>query len=94
MLGLVALMLKGFHIDAFLTAIAGSLIVSRELGRFWFIGPRGKVEVIRIKRALCASARARPAHHLHARTHCTDGPATPAVPPSRRRYVRGFRACA
>jgi putative membrane protein len=51
MLGLVALMLKGFHIDGFWTAIAGSLIVSLVswVGS-WFIGPRGKVEVIRIKR--------------------------------------------
>jgi putative membrane protein len=48
MLGLVALMLKGFHIDGFWTAIAGSLIVSLVswVGS-WFIGPRGKVEVIR-----------------------------------------------
>jgi putative membrane protein len=51
MLGLVALMLKGFHIEGFWTAIAGSLIVSvvSWVGS-WFIGPRGKVEVIRIKR--------------------------------------------
>lgn len=51
MLGLVALMLKGFHIAGFWTAIAGSLIVSLVswVGS-WFIGPRGKVEVIRIKR--------------------------------------------
>jgi putative membrane protein len=51
MLGLVALMLKGFHIDGFWTAIAASLIVSLVswVGS-WFIGPRGKVEVIRIKR--------------------------------------------
>lgn len=51
MLGLVALMLDGFHIDGFWTAIFGSLIVSLVswVGS-WFIGPRGKVEVIRIKR--------------------------------------------
>jgi putative membrane protein len=51
MLGLVALMLKGFHIEGFWTAIAGSLIVSLVswVGS-WFIGPRGKVEVIRVKR--------------------------------------------
>src|SRR5262245_39594093 len=44
MLGLVALMLKGFHIDGFWTAIGGSLIVSvvSWVGS-WFIGPRGKV---------------------------------------------------
>jgi putative membrane protein len=51
MLGLVALMLKGFHIAGFWTAIAGSLIVSLVswVGS-WFIGPRGKVEVIRTRR--------------------------------------------
>ena len=48
MLGLVALMLRGFHIDGFWTAIAGSLIVSivSWIGS-WFIGPKGRVEIIR-----------------------------------------------
>jgi putative membrane protein len=47
MLGLVALMLHGFHIDGFWTALGGSLIVSLVswMGS-WFIGPRGRVEVI------------------------------------------------
>ena len=51
MLGLVALMLRGFHIDGFWTAIAGSLIVSivSWIGS-WFIGSRGRVEVIRPKK--------------------------------------------
>jgi putative membrane protein len=51
MLGLVALMLRGFHIDGFWTAIGGSLIVSvvSWIGS-WFIGPKGRVEVIRVKR--------------------------------------------
>jgi len=51
MLGLVALMLRGFHIDGFWTAIAGSLIVSivSWIGS-WFIGPKGRVEIIRVKR--------------------------------------------
>jgi putative membrane protein len=50
MLGLVALFLSGFHIDGFWTAIGGSLIVSvvSWVGS-WFIGPRGRVEVIRHK---------------------------------------------
>ena len=50
MLGLVALMLPGFRIDGFWTAIGGALIVSLVswVGS-WFIGPRGKVEVIRHK---------------------------------------------
>jgi putative membrane protein len=51
MLGLVALMLRGFHIDGFWTAIGGSLIVSvvSWIGS-WFIGPKGRVEVIRTSR--------------------------------------------
>jgi putative membrane protein len=51
MLGLVALMLRGFHIDGFWTAVGGSLIVSvvSWVGS-WFIGPKGRVEIIRQKR--------------------------------------------
>ena len=51
MLGLVALMLSGFHIAGFWTAIAGALIVSivSWIGS-WFIGPKGRVEIIRVKR--------------------------------------------
>jgi putative membrane protein len=50
MLGLVALMLRGFHIDGFWTAVGGSLIVSvvSWVGS-WFIGAKGRVEVIRPK---------------------------------------------
>jgi putative membrane protein len=50
MLGLVALMLPGFHIAGFWTAVAGSIIVSivSWIGS-WFIGSRGRVEVIRHK---------------------------------------------
>ena len=50
MLGLVALMLRGFHIDGFWTAVGGSLIVSvvSWVGS-WFIGPKGRVEIIRNK---------------------------------------------
>jgi putative membrane protein len=50
MLGLVALMLRGFHIDGFWTAVGGSLIVSMVswVGS-WFIGPKGRVEIIRNK---------------------------------------------
>jgi putative membrane protein len=48
MIGLVALMLPGFGIAGFWTAVGGALIVSLVswVGS-WFIGPRGKVEVIR-----------------------------------------------
>jgi putative membrane protein len=50
MLGLVALLLPGFHIDGFWTAVGGALIVSivSWIGS-WFIGPRGRVEVIHHK---------------------------------------------
>ncbi|HYJ41804.1 MAG TPA: phage holin family protein [Steroidobacteraceae bacterium] len=50
MLGLVALLLPGFHIAGFWTAVGGSIIVSivSWVGS-WFIGPRGRVEVIRAK---------------------------------------------
>jgi putative membrane protein len=50
MIGLVALMLPGFQIAGFWTAVGGSLIVSLVswIGS-WFIGSRGRVEVIRHK---------------------------------------------
>ena len=50
MLGLVALMLPGFRIMGFWTAVGGALIVSivSWIGS-WFIGSRGRVEVIRHK---------------------------------------------
>jgi putative membrane protein len=48
MLGLVALMLPGFKIAGFWSAVGAALIVSivSWIGS-WFIGPRGRVEVIR-----------------------------------------------
>ncbi len=51
MLGLVAFLLPGFHIDGFWTAVGGAIIVSivSWIGS-WFIGSRGRVEVIRAKR--------------------------------------------
>jgi putative membrane protein len=51
MLGLVALMLPGFKIAGFWTAVGAALIVSivSWIGS-WFIGSRGRVEVIRPKR--------------------------------------------
>lgn len=50
MIGLVALMLPGFKIAGFWTAVGGALIVSivSWIGS-WFIGSRGRVEVIRPK---------------------------------------------
>ena len=51
MLGLVALLLPGFRIAGFWTAVGGALIVSivSWIGS-WFIGSRGQVEVIRSRR--------------------------------------------
>jgi len=51
MLGLVALMLPGFKIAGFWTAVAAALIVSivSWIGS-WFIGSRGRVEVLRAPR--------------------------------------------
>lgn len=50
MIGLVALMLPGFQIRGFWTAVGGAIIVSvvSWIGS-WFIGSRGRVEVIRHK---------------------------------------------
>lgn len=50
MLGLVALLLPGFRLDGFWTAVGAALIVSivSWVGS-WFIGSRGRVEVIRPK---------------------------------------------
>ena len=50
MLGLVALMLPGFRIAGFWTAMGGAIIVSvvSWIGS-WFIGSRGRVEIIRHK---------------------------------------------
>ena len=54
MLGLVALMLPGFQIAGFWTAVGGALIVSLVswVGS-WFIGSRGRVEVIRHNSKQC-----------------------------------------
>jgi putative membrane protein len=51
MLGLVALVLPGFRIAGFWTGVGGALIVSivSWIGS-WFIGSRGRVEVIRSRR--------------------------------------------
>lgn len=51
MLGLVALILPGFRIAGFWTAVGGALIVSivSWIGS-WLIGSRGRVEVMRSRR--------------------------------------------
>jgi putative membrane protein len=48
MLGLVALLLPGFRVEGFWTAVGASIVVSLVSGMAsWFIGSRGRVEVIR-----------------------------------------------
>ena len=51
MLGLVALILPGFHIAGFWAALFGALIVSiTGWMASWFIGPRGRVETMAVRR--------------------------------------------
>jgi putative membrane protein len=51
MVGLVALMLPGFHIGGFWTAVGASIVVSVVSWiASWFIGSRGRVEIIRTRR--------------------------------------------
>ena len=51
MLGLAALIVPGFVIDGFGTALLGAIFVSLTgMVANWFIGPNGKVEIIVVKR--------------------------------------------
>ena len=51
MLGLVALLLPGFKIYGFWTAVGGAIVVSLVSWiASWFIGSRGRVEVIRARK--------------------------------------------
>lgn len=51
MLGLAALLVPGFIIDGFWTALFGAIIVSLTgMIANWFIGPKGQVEVIVVRR--------------------------------------------
>jgi putative membrane protein len=51
MLGLVALVLPGFKIYGFWTAVGGAIVVSLvSWVASWFIGSRGRVEVIRARK--------------------------------------------
>ncbi|HEX2114739.1 MAG TPA: phage holin family protein [Alphaproteobacteria bacterium] len=51
MLGLVAAFLAGFHIAGFGSALLGAIIVSiTGWIASWFIGPRGKVEVVVVRK--------------------------------------------
>jgi putative membrane protein len=51
MLGLAALLVPGFVIDGFWTAIFGAFIISiTGMAANWFIGPKGRVEIIVVRR--------------------------------------------
>ena len=51
MLGLSALVVPGFIIDGFWTALFGAIIVSLTgILASWFIGPNGRVEILVIRR--------------------------------------------
>lgn len=51
MLGLVALLLPGLTIDGFFSAVLGSIVISIVSWlASWFIGPKGRVEVLVIRR--------------------------------------------
>ena len=51
MLGLVALLVPGFVVDGFWTAVLGAIIVSLTgMIANWFIGPKGRVEILIVRR--------------------------------------------
>lgn len=51
MLGLAALLVPGFVIEGFWTALFGAIIVSLTgMVANWFIGPKGQVEIIVVRR--------------------------------------------
>ncbi len=51
MLGLAALLVPGFVIDGFWTAVFGAIIISMTgMVANWFIGPKGRVEIIVVRR--------------------------------------------
>lgn len=51
MLGLVALLVPGFVVDGFWTAVLGAIIVGLTgMIANWFIGPKGRVEIIVVRR--------------------------------------------
>jgi len=50
MLGLAALLVPGFVIDGFWTAVTGAIIISiTGMVANWFIGPKGRVEIIVVR---------------------------------------------
>ncbi len=51
MLGLAALLVPGFLIDGFVTALLGAIIISLTgMAANWFIGPQGKVDILVVRR--------------------------------------------
>ena len=51
MLGLAALLVPGFVIDGFWTALFGAIIVGLTgMAASWFIGPKGRVEIMVVRR--------------------------------------------
>ena len=51
MLGLAALLVPGFIIDGFWTAVFGAILISLTgMVANWFIGPKGRVEIIVVRR--------------------------------------------
>lgn len=51
MLGLAALLVPGFVIEGFWTALSGAILVSiTGMVANWFIGPKGQFEIIVVKR--------------------------------------------
>jgi len=51
MLGLAALLVPGFIIDGFWTAVFGAIIISiTGMVANWFIGPKGQIEIIVVRR--------------------------------------------
>ena len=51
MLGLAALLVPGFVIEGFWTAVLGAIIISiTGMVANWFIGPKGRVEIIVVRR--------------------------------------------
>jgi putative membrane protein len=50
MLGLVAVLLDGFHLEGFFPALFGSLVVSfTSWVASWYVGPRGAFELITVE---------------------------------------------
>ena len=51
MLGLAALLVPGFVIDSFWTAVFGAIVISMTgMVANWFIGPKGRIEIIVVQR--------------------------------------------